>query len=962
MENMLFVAYDGDEIGNQVGRSVLRDDVEGLSGFSASIREGHEMICQWAESVGGQFISGGGDEGIFQIPAEAIGQLEEVRAKYHELVGATATFGVGSKMSEAGKALIYGKLNGKDQTVRYDRGLEDHLKEVHDKAAAGGGSEQEQKYEDAYLDDAVGEGSDEVDADSDQGDDLPFEGETEEELGDEQSGDPEEDDLGEALEDNGAEFGDEPEAELPEGSDVEFGDEPEAELPEEGEPDQDEFATADDELEDIQDDSGSEADAANAELDESRDNDEPQQYYGVQMGVDSGREHVDAGEAEEAAASVGEDELEQLVEEGEDAQNYGPEEEEDELANAIMAYDEDGFEDEMPEGEQEDFPAEEGDPSQGLEDDSSTEELGEDTADQMEGEGAEENLNDLLQDESELPEADGQFDADSLEGMDEGGREDLKGRILTVLQDFIQHRDHILSLQQENPELFQSQMAMLQNMVDMAHALGLDEGGDTEMGEQLEEFGKSEIIAEAKRRIEKAFAKSEDMNKARVDEGKDMIDRAQARSERNNRSLYHGHRNSEGVPLRSIRGKTSREDNVADGAPGRHGESIQGTPVRNISGVHRSPGAFTEGKDYGETRSMHVRHQASKIKPNLPKSEDMNKSRADEGKDVTQKIAARANRNDRKVKFNKVGLGTEGTPKEAVAGVHREAGAYGNPYGAPTAKRASTSEHIRIMDHNIHNKPSLPKSEAMAKARVDEGKSDKQKAADRSERNYRGLHPSSSVKNADGTEMNNRGGAGTKRRQDVSEKRAPGRPGEKVVGASRGQKGVHNFGGAFAGDFNGVSHSRHHEVMSGMKGIKPDLPKSEAMSKARVDEGKSPEEKAKARSERNNRTAGGILKKPDGTKLPKKLYDERTKEINRGSPGRHGEKVYGQYPSQSKHSKHFHGLRSSQGNDNQIGVHPGGGKLGWIPPKATKQSATEVLEESRTMPKPNLPKSEPEGN
>lgn len=162
----VFVSVDADNMGREVGGAILSDDIERLHQVSQSINAGQNLIMDWAENNGGQVISAGGDEAIIQVPESALGGLEDLRSQYAEMVGTSLTVGIGSKPSEAGKALLYGKLNGKDQINDFHPEMDDFLMEAHQHVESGLGSEEEQKQDEAYLSDVYGDKSEE-----DQGDD-----------------------------------------------------------------------------------------------------------------------------------------------------------------------------------------------------------------------------------------------------------------------------------------------------------------------------------------------------------------------------------------------------------------------------------------------------------------------------------------------------------------------------------------------------------------------------------------------------------------------------------------------------------------------------------------------------------------------------------------------------------------------------------------------------------------------
>jgi hypothetical protein len=151
---MTYIAGDGDNIGQEVGQSVLADDVEALHEVSQRINQGQNMVMDWAEQNGGRVISAGGDEFVLEMPQGCDPQaLEDLRGQYQQAVGATLTLGCGNSMSEAGKALIAGKLQGKDQVVQYDPSVEDKLFSTHQNP---GGDPEAQKQDEHYLGSAYG--------------------------------------------------------------------------------------------------------------------------------------------------------------------------------------------------------------------------------------------------------------------------------------------------------------------------------------------------------------------------------------------------------------------------------------------------------------------------------------------------------------------------------------------------------------------------------------------------------------------------------------------------------------------------------------------------------------------------------------------------------------------------------------------------------------------------------------
>lgn len=156
-QKTFFVAADGDSIGQKVGQAVLMDDLDGLKEISHSINAGQNMIIDWVESKGGDVISAGGDEIVAAFDEQiSDGELESIRQKYGAIVGATLTMGVGSLPSEAGKALLFGKVNGKDQIAHFSPEVEEKLYQVHENPQ----TDEEMKQDEHYLGALDGESHD----------------------------------------------------------------------------------------------------------------------------------------------------------------------------------------------------------------------------------------------------------------------------------------------------------------------------------------------------------------------------------------------------------------------------------------------------------------------------------------------------------------------------------------------------------------------------------------------------------------------------------------------------------------------------------------------------------------------------------------------------------------------------------------------------------------------------------
>lgn len=128
-EQMVFIAVDADDVGEKIGNAVLENDVESLSSMSNSINSGTQVFSQWAEHEGGRVVSSGSDEAIMEIPLSSLEGLEKVKEAYSQQTGFTICIGTGASVSEAAKALIYAKMNGKNQIVDYSPQIEEVMKQ-----------------------------------------------------------------------------------------------------------------------------------------------------------------------------------------------------------------------------------------------------------------------------------------------------------------------------------------------------------------------------------------------------------------------------------------------------------------------------------------------------------------------------------------------------------------------------------------------------------------------------------------------------------------------------------------------------------------------------------------------------------------------------------------------------------------------------------------------------------------
>jgi hypothetical protein len=150
-KNMFFMSFDADDAGRKIGQAILSDNPDSLREASTRIDHGNEIVSQWALNYGGLQYSSGGDQGVWYLPEEAIKDVENIRKKYESTTGMTLTVGIGETLSNSGKALLAGKMKGKNQVVFYSPELEEEIKQIALKVKEGHGSPEEQKLAESYI-------------------------------------------------------------------------------------------------------------------------------------------------------------------------------------------------------------------------------------------------------------------------------------------------------------------------------------------------------------------------------------------------------------------------------------------------------------------------------------------------------------------------------------------------------------------------------------------------------------------------------------------------------------------------------------------------------------------------------------------------------------------------------------------------------------------------------------------
>lgn len=543
---MVYVAANGDGVGEQIGNAILSDDHKALSSLSRKFKDVHSNLEKWVQKKGGEVVASSGDEIIFSIPEKSLSEIESLREKYSQSAGTTLTMGIGQTISQASKALIYGKMNDKNQVVQYEPKIDDYIsnsdeEEIPSPEQLEESASDEGRFEEGAEDEPSLEPTDsDESSDNEESEDGGFEQEEFEEnpessFNSEDSADEEgdefqneDDEESELPEEENIASPEEDEDNVPELSpeDIASPEEEEGELPEE----EDIASPEEDEDDDMpfdyrqQDQDESDEDFSNQE-DFSEDQDEDTAQ------IDVPKDEVDGDYGSEEMAE-NQPEHEQDMDEDEefihDAQENRADEADDDIVEAdkepeVFGRQTEEGEDDLESlgGDDEDFSqAPEEDEEQASDDeDSEKEQFFNQGIHSDENDNEDEDLDDLPQDwesalkrqphvvgdhpaysenmstgdepDESLNEDQDQFDENQMsqdmpEESEEAGPEtqELKQKIFSSLQSIKQNKPILDQIQASNPDLYQGIISNIQSMIEMGRKLGLSsqEGIDQEMG------------------------------------------------------------------------------------------------------------------------------------------------------------------------------------------------------------------------------------------------------------------------------------------------------------------------------------------------------------------------------------------------------------------------------------------------------------------------------------------------
>lgn len=132
-EKKIFVSIDGDNIGATVEQAAMTDDLDTIRKQSKLIAAGQELLRRFARQNNADIYIDGGDDISFVGPESIKAKLHALKDAYRKLTGYTVTIGIGKTISQAGHAMLYGKLHGKNQINEWTPELQAKLEAVQHK-------------------------------------------------------------------------------------------------------------------------------------------------------------------------------------------------------------------------------------------------------------------------------------------------------------------------------------------------------------------------------------------------------------------------------------------------------------------------------------------------------------------------------------------------------------------------------------------------------------------------------------------------------------------------------------------------------------------------------------------------------------------------------------------------------------------------------------------------------------
>lgn len=133
LNRKVYISLDGDNIGSGIGKYSLKDNIIEAKHLEKSLQNAYKSILNLLERKKNpefQFILHGGDDLVFTYSSAGLNDIEYIRNLFKDLTGFSATVGIGNSIADSVKALLFGKLTGKNKLVIWKPSYETILNQL----------------------------------------------------------------------------------------------------------------------------------------------------------------------------------------------------------------------------------------------------------------------------------------------------------------------------------------------------------------------------------------------------------------------------------------------------------------------------------------------------------------------------------------------------------------------------------------------------------------------------------------------------------------------------------------------------------------------------------------------------------------------------------------------------------------------------------------------------------------
>lgn len=119
---LMYLAIDGDDVGNQIEYHILKNEALELTDFSKIYLNAMTWLKQTMLQLNNtEIILSGGDNLLLALPGSIdVSQIENIRLQFSSQVNSTLSMGIGNSLQEAHIALKYAKVSGKNQLCKFE--------------------------------------------------------------------------------------------------------------------------------------------------------------------------------------------------------------------------------------------------------------------------------------------------------------------------------------------------------------------------------------------------------------------------------------------------------------------------------------------------------------------------------------------------------------------------------------------------------------------------------------------------------------------------------------------------------------------------------------------------------------------------------------------------------------------------------------------------------------------------